>query len=136
MPLDTRFGTLAIDAETNAVCAQLNDGYLRMYTGTRPETADDDPPIDAELLVELRFGAVAFQPSVNGVALANQIANGIAVNTGEATWYRTLTTTEVAVYDDTVGTVDESIVLSDGVIQMGALVALTAYQYTSPRAAA
>lgn len=133
MPLDTRFGTVAVDAETDAVTALLDHGYLRLFTDPRPATADD-PVGTATLLVEFRFPTPAFSASMGGVAPAGPINGELAQASGRVTWFRAAQSDGTPVFDGNVGTDDENMVLSGTNLQSGALVELDAFQYTSPRA--
>src|SRR5215831_14887291 len=88
MPPLIRYSSTAVDAQTDAICALLNDGYLQIYDGDQP--SDGDAATDGTLLVELRFADPAFQASVNGIAWANAIATATATQTGQAKYLRTL----------------------------------------------
>lgn len=92
---------LAIDAWT----PQLNTGYLRIYSGTRP--ANVAAALSGNtLLAELRFNATAFGAGSNGVATANAItADSSADATGTATFFRAYKSDgTTAVMDGEVGT--------------------------------
>src|SRR4051812_39464332 len=90
MALNPKLSNAAANAAADAVCALLNNGYLRLYSGT--QAADADTAIGAQvLLAELRFNATAFGSAVAGVATANAItADSSADATGTATWFRAL----------------------------------------------
>lgn len=132
MPEDSRFASATVDVETDAVTALLNGGSLRVYSGSRPTTADEATGGSA-LLVELRFGSPAFSLSAGGVALATPIANALATATGEATWVRAVRADGITVFDGSVGSSDENLVMSNTFIQRGGLVAITSFAYHSPR---
>ena len=78
------------NAQLDNLTAQLNNGYIRIYDGTRP--TDADTAVGAQvLLAELRFGATAFGAASAGTATANAITADTAANaTGTATWARLL----------------------------------------------
>lgn len=87
-------------ASADAVTALLANGYLRIYSGTKPATADTAISGNT-LLAELRFGATAFASAVNGVATANAITDDASANnTGTATWFRCLDSGGVDVTDN------------------------------------
>lgn len=70
MALSTRFSIVARNKKIDAITPDLNNGYLRIYDGTRP--ADPDTAITSQvLLAELRFNATAYGAAANGVAAAN-----------------------------------------------------------------
>src|SRR4051812_26349881 len=90
MALNSQLANVAANAEADAVATLLNNGYLRIYSGTQAATADT--AIGAQvLLAELRFGATAFGAAVAGVATANAITSDTSADaTGTASWFRTL----------------------------------------------
>src|SRR5512140_3029180 len=124
---------------TNAVAAALNDamavlcnsGYLRIYDGAQPATADTAVSTQT-LLAELRFGATAFGASVNGVATANAITADSSANaTGTAAWFRVLKSDgTTVVWDGSVGTATADLVLNTVAIVLGATVSVTALTLT------
>ena len=77
MALNPKRSNAAVSAAADAVCPLLNNGYLRIYSGTQPATADTALSSNT-LLAELRFGATAFGAASNGVATANSIKIGRA----------------------------------------------------------
>lgn len=74
--------------QADALAALLDGGYIDIYDGTRPATADT--PISGQTLgVSLQLGTPAFLPAVNGVITANPISPGTVVNSiNPATWAR------------------------------------------------
>src|SRR4051812_16538736 len=79
----------AANAAADAACALVNNGYLRIYGGTRPATADT-PLSGNTLLAELRFAAAALTAAVNGGATANAIAADASADaSGAHTFART-----------------------------------------------
>jgi len=122
---------LAVTTEADAVNALLNTGYLRIYDGTQPVTADT--AIGAQvLLAELRFGATAFGGAVNGVATANAITQDSAANAGGTpTWFRALKSDgTTAVYDGSVGTSGADCNINASPIVINAVVGVTSMTYT------
>lgn len=132
MALNPKRTNLAASTEADAVCALLNNGYLRIYDGTQAATADT--AIGAQvLLAELRWNAAAFGAAVNGVATANAITSDASANaTGTATWFRALKSDgTTAVFDGSVGTATADIVLNTVSIVTAAQVDVTAFTYTA-----
>lgn len=122
---------LAVTTEADAVNALLNTGYLRIYDGTQPVTADT--AIGAQvLLAELRFGATAFAGAVNGVATANAITQDSAANTGGTpTWFRAFKSDGTTpVYDGSVGTSGADCNINASPIVINAIVGVTSMTYT------
>ena len=125
---------LAVSTEANAVCPLLNSGWLRIYDGTQPVTADT--AIGAQvLLAELRLGATAFGAASNGVATANAITSDAAANaTGTATWFRVVTSGGTFVIDGDVGTSGSDLNLITTSITSGQPVAITSWTITTGNA--
>lgn len=133
MALDLRQAEDVVNAKAELVGALLDDGYLRIYDGTRPATADD-PVTTQTLLAELRFGSPAFGAAAAGVITANAITQDSAANaTGTATWYRCVQSDgSTAVQDGSVGTSDANMVLATTAIQANAIVQITDFTHTEP----
>jgi hypothetical protein len=110
--------------------ALLNTGYLRIYDGAQPATADT--AVGAQvLLVTLRFGATAFAASVNGTATANAITSGTAAATSTASWFRLLKSDGTTVVcDGSVGTSSADLVLNTVSIVSGSTVSASAFTIT------
>lgn len=105
MANNPKISNTGVNSEVNAICALLNNGYLRIYDGTQP--ADADTPVTTQnLLAELRFNATAFGSSAAGVATANAFTNDSDANaTGTAGWFRALESDGTTViFDGSVGT--------------------------------
>ena len=136
MALNPKLGNAAANAAADAVCALLNNGYLRIYNGAQPAGADTAVS-DQTLLAELRFGATAFGGAVAGQATANAITKDSDANaTGTAAWFRALQSDgTTAVLDGSVGTATSDLVLNSVAIQENAEVSVTAMTYTQPKSA-
>lgn len=122
----------AASAEADAVCPQLNNGYLRIYDGTQAASADT--AVGAQvLLAELRFGATAAGAATNGVATFNALTKDSSANaTGTATWFRALASNGTSVvFDGSVGTSGCDLNLNSTAIQSGAEVDVTSFSYTA-----
>ena len=131
MALNPKRSNAAVNAAADAVCPLLNNGYLRIYNGTQPATADT--AISGQtLLAELRFNATAFGAASNGVATANALtADSSADNTGTASWFRALKSDGTStVFDGSVGTSAADLVLNSVLISAGASVSVTSFTYT------
>ena len=112
MATDLKVSDAVANAQADLVGAQCNNGYLRVYGGIKPATADDAAPPTA--LATLRFAAEAFRPAVNRQIQSNPIAPDMNTEgTGEATWFRAFKADGVTpVFDGTVGTANANINLS------------------------
>jgi hypothetical protein len=121
--------TAAIDAEADAVCALLNGGKLRIYTGAQPGSAD--APLNGQtLLAELGFGAPAFAAAVAGMATANAIAkDDDAKASGTAAWFRCVTAGGAPVLDGSVGLADCTLNVPSVAFHQHAEISVTSFSY-------
>lgn len=119
------------NAAANAVTALLNTGYIRIYNGSQPATADT--AVSTQTLGStLRFGSTAFGSATAGVATANSITSDTnAAATITATWARMLKSDgTTVVLDCSVGTSGSDINLATVSIVAGATVAISSMTYT------
>lgn len=134
MAYNVKRGIAAANAECAAVCALLDSGYLRVYSGTQPETVDT-AITDQVLLAELRFGATAAGAPLNGVSTFNALTPDASANaSGTPTWARALEsdgTTGVA--DCTVGLSGCDAIIDASPITSGATVSVTSMIYMANR---
>jgi hypothetical protein len=131
-----RRANAAVNEEADKIGVLLNNGYLRIYDGTQPTTADT--ALGAQvLLAELRFNATAFAAASAGVANANAFTQDSSANaTGTATWFRALKSDGTTpVYDGSVGTSGADINLNSVAIQSGIAVEVTSLSYTADKEA-
>jgi len=134
MALNPKLTDTAANAEANAVGDLMDNGYLRIYDGTQPATADTAVSSQT-LLAELRFNAAAFGAASAGVATAGAFTQDSSANaTGTATWFRALqsdgTTTML---DGSVGTSSANLVLNSVSIVSGVAVQVTAFTFTASK---
>jgi hypothetical protein len=134
MALTPKLANASASLAADAVCVQLNNGYLRIYDGAQP--TDADTAVGAQvLLAELRWNATAFGAASNGVATANAItADAAATASGTAAWFRALKSDgTTAVFDGSVGTSGANLNLNSVAISSGAAVSVSAYTYTQSK---
>lgn len=111
MAKNTRLAKLAVNTEANAFGSLLNGGYIEIYDGEQPESADL-PVTDQTRGVTLRFGDPAFAEAVDGVIMSNPITAGVAVtDINPATWARLYTAARKVVMDVSVGKSNANVVL-------------------------
>lgn len=122
---------LAIDAEFDV----LNNGYLRIYSGTRP--TDPDTALSGNtLLAELRFGATAFGAAA-GTTTVTKTANAITSDTsadatGTASFFRAFKSDgTTAVVDGDVGTSGTDAVINSTSVVSGTTVACSSMVITA-----
>lgn len=78
MALNTQLADATVNAQANALAALCNGGFIKIYDGTQPASADT--ALSGNTLgVTLTFGATAFGAAVSGVITANPITSGNAV---------------------------------------------------------
>jgi hypothetical protein len=131
MALNPKYSDTMVNAEADAVGSALDNGYIRIYDGTQPATADT--AIGAQvLLAELRFGADAFGAASGGTITANAItSDSSANNTGTATWARILASNGSTVwFDGTVGTATSNVIIATTSIVAGAVVSCSSLTFT------
>lgn len=131
MALNPKRSNAAVSAAADAVTALLDNGYLRIYDGTQPATADTAVSTQV-LLAELRFNATAFGAASNGVSTANSLTADSSANaTGTASWFRALKSDGTsAIFDGSVGLSSADMVLNSTSIASGAAVSVSTFTYT------
>ncbi len=133
MSLNPKYTNLAVNTKADAQAALLNSGFLDIYDGTQPATADTAISTQTKL-ARLTFNATAFGASVAGVATANAItSDSDADATGTATWFRALKSDGTAVFDGSVGTAAANLVLNTVSIVIHAAVSCTSFTMTEQK---
>lgn len=131
MASNLKLSNTSVNVEANAVATLFNSGYLRIYDGSQPATADTAITTQ-NLLAELQFNATAFGAAVAGVLTANAIAQDPhAAATGVAAWFRCFESDGSTVLcDGSVGTSGSDLNLNSVNIGAGASVSVSAFTYT------
>ncbi|HLA65016.1 MAG TPA: hypothetical protein VK600_00375 [Candidatus Saccharimonadales bacterium] len=133
MAHNVKMANAAVNAEGDALAVAAASGYLRIYDGSQPATADTAVGSQV-LLAELRFGATAFGATVAGVMTANAITGDTAANaTGTAAWYRVLKSDgSTPLWDGAIGTVGSGsdLEIDSTAIQINADVEVTSFTHT------
>lgn len=135
MAYNVKRGVAALNAEADAVCALLNTGYLRIYSGTQPATCDTAIS-DQVLLAELRFNnpacAAAASAGVATFDIDPAVTDASANNAGTPTWFRALQSNgTTAVFDGTVGLSGCDCIIDAVPITSGATVTVQSMTYTA-----
>lgn len=130
MALNTQLSDAAVEAEGDALAALLNSGYLRIYDGTQPATADTAVSTQV-LLAELRFGATAFGACVAGLLTANAITADSSANaSGTASWFRALKSDgTTAILDGSVGTSAANMIIATTAISSAQTVSCSSFTH-------
>lgn len=134
MANNLQLSNAAANAAIDAITALLNNGFLKVYSGTQPLTADTALSGNT-LLATLGFGATAFAGSVAGVATANAISSDIDIDaTATASFARLLKSdASTVICDMTIGTAGTDIVLNSTAFQIHAQASLTSLTLTLPK---
>ena len=123
------------NAALDNLTAALNNGYLRIYSGTKPAGADTALSGNT-LLAELRFGATAFAAASAGSAAANAITQDADADaTGTATFARLLASDGTTVIVDLTVTATGGggeLQLATTSVQQHVIVQITSLTLTQP----
>ena len=102
MAHNIQLAALSANAAADAIGARCNSGTLNIYSTPQPATGDT--AVSGTLLATCTFAASAFGAASGGVATAAAITkDSDADATGDAEWFRVLTTGGAPVFDGTVG---------------------------------
>lgn len=133
MALNTQLANATVNGQADNLSARLNSGYLRIYNGTQPATADTS--IGAQvLLAELTFSATAAPAAVNGLITFNALTADSSANaTGTPTWFRAVQSNgTTVVMDGSVGASGCNLNLSGltgGQIIIGGTVSISSFTH-------
>lgn len=126
-----KLSNAAANASATAVCTLLNSGFVDIYSGTQPATADT--AISGNTLgATLVLNSTACSSVVSGVATFGSITSDTDADaTITATWARfTKSDHTTVVFDGSVGTATADVILSSTAIVQHATVAASAGSYT------
>ena len=131
MPNNLKLSNNVVNPQADALSDLADNGYLRIYDGTQPATADTAITTQV-LLAELRFNATAAPAASNGVLTFNAITqDSNANNTGTASWFRALKSDgSTVLFDGSVGTSGSDMSIATTSIVAGAIVGVTSFVYT------
>ena len=136
MASNLKLSNNSVNTQADAFAALFNSGFLRIYNGTQPATADTNITTQT-LLAELTFGNPAFPAAAAGVITANAMIKDSSANaTGVAAWFRCIKADgSTKLFDGSVGTSNSDIVLNNVNIMIGLEVSITAFSHTIPKSA-
>lgn len=133
MAKNTQLSNAVVNAQADALARQLDNGYLRIYSGTQPATADTAVSTQT-LLAQLRFSATSAPAAVAGVLTFNAITSDNAADaTGTATWFRAFKSDGTsAILDGTVGATGSTsnLELATNSIVANARISVTSFVHT------
>lgn len=133
MALNTQLANATVNGQGDNLSARLNSGFLRIYDGTQPATADTAVSSQT-LLAELTFSATAAPATSNGLITFNSITSDTSANaTGTPTWFRAVQSNgTTVVMDGSVGASGANLNLSGltgGQIIIGGTVAVSSFTH-------
>ena len=130
----SRLSNTVVNAQADELARLLDDGYLRIYNGSRPATTDD-PVTSQTLLAELRVSNPSAPAAIDGVLSVTLLSDIDANASGSATWYRLLASNGITpLLDGTVGTnLSYDLTFNSTSIQIHAQIDVTGYTHTVPK---
>lgn len=130
MSRNVKMANAAVNEQADRLATLANAGYLRIYDGAQPATADTALS-GQNLLAELTFGTPAFGSAVAGVITANPItADSDAKLTGTASWFRVAKSDGTPLWDGSAGTSGCDLNLNSTAIQLHANVSVSSLAHT------
>lgn len=123
------FVTTVRDAWLTTIVTTIGtSGKVRIYSGTRPATGGTATTILAELALSATAGTVSGQVLTFSAITQDSSADA----TGTATWFRVLTSANVAVFDGDCGTSGSDMNMSTTSIVATGPVSITSWTITAP----
>lgn len=134
MSLVPRLTDAAANAAADAVMRQLDGGFIDIYSGSQPATADTVITSQVKL-ASLALNATSAPAASGGVATFNAISSDTAADaTGTAAWFRAYRANHTtAVYDGSVGTSGANLNLNSVAIVLNGTVGVSAFTYTQAK---
>ena len=131
MALNPKLSVASRNLALNAALDVLNTGYLRIYDGVQPATADTALSGNT-LLAELTLAGTAFSAAASASKAAGAIGSDSSANaTGTASFFRLFKSDgTTAVLDGSVGTASADLILNSVSIVAGSAVAVSALTIT------
>jgi hypothetical protein len=133
MPFNPKLTNLAANTSANGVSTLLSGGWIRIYDGAQPATADTAITTQV-LLASIRLATPAFGAAVAGVAPANAVTPDLDIDAnGNATWFRAYKSDGTTpVYDGSVGLLGCDLNLSSVTFLQHGSVTITQFSYQQP----
>lgn len=132
--LQPKLTNLGANASANAVTALVSAGWIRIYDGVQPATADT-AIVSQVLLASIRLGTPAFATAVAGVAAGNAVTPDLDIDAnGIATWFRAYKSDGTTpVYDGSVGLLGCDLNLTSVTFLQHGTVTITSFSYQQPK---
>jgi len=131
MSANLKMSNASVDAQASALATLADNGYLRIYDGTQPASADTAITTQV-LLAELRLNATAFGAPSSGVLTANAITpDSSADASGTATWYRVFKSDGTTpLWDNNISTSSAGLIMTTTTITAGMIVGVDTLTHT------
>lgn len=131
MSMNTQLADATVNAQGDALAALLNNGYLRIYSGTQPANANTALSGNT-MLAELRYNATAAPATAGGVITFNAITSASsAAATGTATFFRAFKSDGTSVVmDGSVGTSAANMIIATTSISAGQTVSCSSFTHS------
>ena len=133
MSRNTQLTQAVVSAQADVLARVLDSGFLQIYTGAQPATADASISSQV-LLAALRFNTTSAPAAVNGVLTFNALtADSSADATGTAAWFRAFAADGTTpVLDGTVGATGSgsNLELSTASIVSSARISVSSFTHT------
>lgn len=130
MALNPKYSNACVNAEADAMARLLDNGYLRVYSGSQPTNADT--ALGAQtLLAEARFNATSAPAASAGLLTFNAFTADSSIDaTGTAAFFRALKSDgTTVVFDGSVGTSSADLVVNSVAFQSGAQFSVTSFTH-------
>lgn len=123
----------AANAAANALAVLLNTGFVDLFTGSQPVSADTAITSQV-LLCSVPLPATAFSTASGGVATAHVISSSVIGVTGTSTWFRAYQADHsTVVFDGTVGTSAADCIVDSTAMVASQSVTISSFTITESR---
>lgn len=131
MARNTKISNAVVNAQADALARLLDNGYLRIYSGIQPVTANTALSGNT-LLAELRFADPSAPAAVAGVLTFSSITPDASANaSGTASFYRCFQSDGTSVVmDGNIGIAGENLDLNSTDIVLGDTVSIGSFVHT------
>lgn len=130
MALNPKLAVLNRNAALNGALDMVGSGgKIRIYDGTQP--TDADTALGAQvMLVELALSSTPFAAASSASKAAATITNGTIAATGTASWFSILNSSNVRMFDGSVGTSSANLVFDSVAFSSGATASISSLTAT------
>lgn len=131
MAVNTQISDAAANAEANALARLLDNGYLKILSGTQPSSANSALSGNT-VLATLRFNATSAPSAVGGVLTFNAITSDTnAAASGTAAFFRAYESDgTTVVMDGSVGTATANMIIATTTITAAQTVSCSSFTHS------